>query len=105
MPNARVRYRALLGGDSSNWNNLMINGRERRIAENSNFWTTVEGPLKMNDKPTNILDFDFETTSEELGSAMARKLQLKWRVRVFQRQGRLCLLSQLLGEEGSVHAP
>jgi len=61
---------AVVGGDSSNWNNLMINGRERRIAENSNFWTTVEGPLKMNDKPTNILDFDFETTSQELGRAV-----------------------------------
>jgi CRP-like cAMP-binding protein len=65
--------------------NLVINGRPRRLPENHNFWHHVEGPLQMGEKPTNVLDFDFHTSPEEIGSAIARLVQMRWRVRVHQR--------------------
>ena len=49
--------------------NLVINRRPRRLPENHNFWHLVEGPLKMGELPTNVLDFDFHTSPEEIGVA------------------------------------
>lgn len=64
--------------------NLVINGRPRRIPENHNFWHLVEGPLKMNEKPSNVLDFDFSATLEEVGCVIAKQVQFRWRMRALQ---------------------
>ena len=49
--------------------NLVVNRRPRRLPENHNFWHLLEGPLKMGELPSNVLDFDFHTSPAVIGEA------------------------------------